>query len=214
MARTQQPLITSLGTDMPAADVDPGVEQVLDAARAQFEDLGMRRSTIEDIARRAGIDRVTVYRRVGSKDDVIQAVLTREARGLIEHVTSTTVGLSTLEDRIAVGFATTILQVRKNALFNRMLALEGDSVLPQITTQATPLLTIGIAASVTLLRQAQVDGLLEPIADPQAISEILVRLIQSFILTPHGAVELRTAGELEAFARTYLTPMIARQRAS
>lgn len=210
MAPPHRPLITALGTDTPAGELDPGVEQVLDAALAQFEDLGMRRSTIEDIARRAGIDRVTVYRRVGSKDDVIQAVLAREARRLIAHVSASTAALPTVEDRIATAFATAVLQARKNALFNRMLALEGDTVLPRMTTHATPLLTIGIAAAGMLLGQAQADGLLDPVADPQAISELLVRLVHSFILTPHGAVKLHTAAELEAFARAHLAPIVTR----
>jgi AcrR family transcriptional regulator len=210
MAPLQQPLIDALATSTLAEDVDPGVEQVLDAALAQFEDLGIRRSTIEDIARRAGIDRVTVYRRVGSKDDVIQAVITREARKLIDHVTSTTAPLETLEDRIATGFATAIVQVRTNALFNRMLALEGDTVLPRLTTHAAPLLTIGIAAAVMLLEQAQTDRLLDPIADPHAVAEILVRLVLSFILTPQGTVKLQNTAELEAFARAHVAPIATR----
>ena len=85
-----------------------GVEEVLDAALAQFEDIGIRRSTIEDIARRAGIDRVTVYRRVGSKVDVIQAVIAREVQRLIANVTAAGASPPTFEERIAVAFTTAI----------------------------------------------------------------------------------------------------------
>jgi AcrR family transcriptional regulator len=210
MTPGQEPLIAALSANVPAGAVDRGVEEVLDAALAQFEDIGIRRSTIEDIARRAGIDRVTVYRRIGSKDDVIQAVLTREARRLIEHVNATTASLPTLEDRIATGFATTILQIRQNVLLGRMLTLDSDTVLPRLTTQATPLLAIGIAAVAALLDQAHADGLLDPVADPQGVSELLVRLIQSFVLTREGAVTLQSAAELQAFARTHLAPIVTR----
>jgi len=208
MAPEPLPLASALAGEAAPDASNPGVAEVLDAALAQFEEIGIRRSTIEDIARRAGIDRVTVYRRVGSKDDVIQAVLAREARRLIDQVSAATAPLPTLEERITTAFAATVLHIRRNALFNRMVALDGDTFLPRITTQASPLLTMGIAAAVGLLDQAQADGLLEPVPDPAGISEILIRLVHSFVLTPDGAVTLQDRAALEAFARTHLTPLV------
>lgn len=212
MAPRDLPLSAALGEAFAAA-ANPAVEDVLDAALAQFEDVGIRRSTIEDIARRAGIDRVTVYRRVGSKDDVIQAVLAREARRLVEEINRATSQLPTLEGRIATAFATAVLHIRENTLFNRMLALDGDTFLPRITTQASPLLAIGIAAAAGLLRQAEADGLRDPDPDVVPAAEILVRLVQSFVLTANGAVRLQSGAELEAFARTHLYPIVIREAA-
>ncbi len=74
---TLDPSIFNLSLDalLPPDEADPATERLPDAALAQFEDMGLRRTTIEDIAKRAGVDRVTVYRRLGSKDDVIQSRL-------------------------------------------------------------------------------------------------------------------------------------------
>lgn len=130
MSSDVQPLIDALSAEASTGEANPGVEQVLDAALAQFEDLGIRRSTIEDIARRAGIDRVTVYRRVGSKDDLIQAVIAREVHRLIDEVVAACSTLPSFEQRIAVGFTTAIQHVRGNTLYNRLLALEADTALP------------------------------------------------------------------------------------
>src|SRR5271166_3634450 len=105
------PPLSALDVEAPSR-TSRGVEEVLDAALAQFEDLGIRRSTIEDIARRAGIDRVTVYRRVGSKDDLTQTVIAREVRRLIEEVMAASASLPTFEERIVVGFTTAIQHVR------------------------------------------------------------------------------------------------------
>jgi len=211
MAPEPLPLASALAGESSPEEVNPGVAEVLDAALAQFEEIGIRRSTIEDIARRAGIDRVTVYRRVGSKDDVIQAVIAREAQRLIAHVSAATTPLPTLEQRITTAFAATVLHIRRNALFNRMVALDGDTFLPRITTQASPLLAMGIAAAVGLLEQAQRDGLLELVSDPEEISEILIRLVHSFALTPEGAVKLQDRAALEAFASRHLTPLVMGQ---
>lgn len=210
MAAGESPLRTALGSEAFTGELNAGVEEVLDAALAQFEEIGIRRSTVEDIARRAGIDRVTVYRRIGSKDDVIQAVLAREARRLIAEVNLATAPLPTFEERLATAFATAVLSLRHNALFDRMLLLDGDTVLPRITTQAGPLLALGIAAAVGLLHQAEADGLLDPVADPQGVSELLIRLVQSFVLTREGAGTLQSPDDLEAFARLHLAPIVTR----
>src|SRR5689334_10459591 len=46
--------------------------RLLDAAHDQFCLLGIRRSTMEDVARRAGVSRVTVYRRFTNKDRLVE----------------------------------------------------------------------------------------------------------------------------------------------
>jgi AcrR family transcriptional regulator len=209
MSPDRQPLASALsaGTQSKASS---GVEEVLDAALAQFEDLGIRRSTIEDIARRAGIDRVTVYRRVGSKDDVTQKVIAREVQRLLEEVMAASASLPTFEERIAVAFSTAIQHVRKNTLYRRVLAVEAETVLPHLTIEAGPLLSIGVAATVSLIHQAQHDGILGEVSDPQAVAEVLVRVVHSFVLTPRGVLALQSDAKLTAFARSHLAPIITR----
>jgi AcrR family transcriptional regulator len=63
-----------------APDVDPIAERILDGALAQFCDTGLTGSTMDDVARRAGLARVTIYRRFENKNSLIEAVLLRECR--------------------------------------------------------------------------------------------------------------------------------------
>lgn len=50
---------------------------ILDAAEDCFSLVGVRRTTVDDIARSAGVARVTVYRRIGNRDALVLQVLTR-----------------------------------------------------------------------------------------------------------------------------------------
>ena len=50
---------------------------ILDAALELFGEVGIPRTTIGDVAKRAKINRVTVYRRIGSKDELVRAVIDR-----------------------------------------------------------------------------------------------------------------------------------------
>ena len=59
---------------------DEVTERLLDAAPDQFCRMGIRRSTMEDVARRAGVSRITAYRRFATKDALVEQVVRREFR--------------------------------------------------------------------------------------------------------------------------------------
>jgi TetR/AcrR family transcriptional regulator, repressor for uid operon len=50
---------------------------ILDAAEDCFSLVGVRGTSIEDIAAAAGVSRITVYRRIGNRDQVVLSVLLR-----------------------------------------------------------------------------------------------------------------------------------------
>ena len=60
--------------------------RILDAALIQFERVGVKKTTIEDVARQAEVDRVTVYRRIGSREDLVRAVVAREIQILLAEL--------------------------------------------------------------------------------------------------------------------------------
>ncbi|QIS15532.1 TetR/AcrR family transcriptional regulator [Nocardia arthritidis] len=192
---------------MPAASVDPLTDDILDAALAVFEDVGIRRSTIDDIARRAGIKRVTVYRRMGSKDDVVRAVVLRESQRIIAAVAERANATGTLEDRIAATFTGLVLALRDHPLYNRMLRLEPDTTLPRITIDAAEPLTWAIHAAVMILGPDLPDHL----ADTDLLTErveIIARTIHSLILTPKAVTDLHTEAQLTRFAHRHITPLL------
>src|SRR5688500_16659891 len=54
--------------------------RLLDAAYEQFCRMGVKRSTMTDVARLAGVSRITVYRRFATKDQLVEQVVRREFR--------------------------------------------------------------------------------------------------------------------------------------
>ncbi len=58
---------------------DQSTEAILDAALVEFDQHGIRRVALDDVARRAGgVSRTTIYRRFANKDDLVSAVMDRE----------------------------------------------------------------------------------------------------------------------------------------
>lgn len=200
------------GSDSPAGSHAPEVHRILDAALDLFAEFGIKRTTIGDIARRAGIDRVTVYRRIGNKDQVIQSVVTREATRLFEQVSATARQGTTIEERVELGFTTMMEQVRGNAMLARMLQVEPEIVLMQLTTEGSLLVTGATMATLGFFGEAVEDGLLDTTEGMEAGAELLVRIVHSWMLTPRALIEVDTTEQLRDFARRHLVPMVLRAR--
>ncbi|MFQ6325321.1 TetR/AcrR family transcriptional regulator [Nocardia sp. CWNU-33] len=202
-------MISTAATSTNKPEIDDSVEsRILDAALIQFAKVGVKKTTIEDIARQADVDRVTVYRRIGTRDDVVRAVMTREVESVLAELDAIAVRTNDVHTLVADIFVTVITRWRTHPLANRMLALEPDRVLPQLTTDGAPVFTMSVAATAATLRSAVRNGLLPDAADLDTRAEIVCRVVHSFILQPHTTVALESEDALGVFARTYLVPII------
>lgn len=183
---------------------------ILDAALDRLETFGLRRLTMDDIARRAGVSRVTVYRRFGSKDGLVQAVVLREVERFFAGLEAAIERHDDIGDRLAEGFAFTLEFLREHSLLTRLLRTEPEAVLPYATVAGGPLLSTA-RDNLAALFTADVDrGRLPPL-DVDLLAELLVRLVLSFLLTPQSVVDLRTADDARAFARHVLLPIVEAQ---
>ena len=82
-----------------APDFDPE-DPVLDAARATVLDFGVRRTTVSEVARRAGVSRMTVYRRHPDGAALLRALMAREFGGVLEQAEHETAWLGTGRERL------------------------------------------------------------------------------------------------------------------
>ena len=198
--------------EAPDAAPDAVAERILDAALEQFQLVGLRRSTIDDVARRARVGRVTVYRRIGQKDELVAAVILRELRRLFAAVDAATAALATVEDRLAEGFAVVLRTVREHPRFQRVLAVEPESVLPFLTVDGGPIITMTAAYVAGQIRLAQRVGLVAEDVEPEPAAEIMARLAHSVLLTPRGGIPLDDDDQAREFARRHIAPLLTHPR--
>lgn len=184
---------------------DPVTTELLDAALELFATLGIKKTTIEDVARKAGVDRVTVYRRLGSKNDVVSAVVAREAQRVFERASATAGKTDDLSERVARVFAGLVGDLRSHALFNRVMTMDPTATFPKVTTEAAELLRFAVqfATSDLLTDIGSQDS-----EDLTTRVEIVARLIHSLFLTPDAVVALGTHAQRMNFARKYVAPII------
>ncbi|MEV4235761.1 MULTISPECIES: helix-turn-helix domain-containing protein [unclassified Nocardia] len=189
-------------------DADDLETRILDAALVQFSKVGVKKSTIEDVARQAGVDRVTVYRRVGSRDDLVQAVISREVATLLAELAAMPERHNGIDDLVADVFVTVVTRWRTHPMVERMLAIEPERVIMKLTVDGATTFTMCVAATAATLERAVQRGLLADSDDLMIRAEIVCRIVHSLILAPHGTAPLNSDDELAAFAHRYLVPVV------
>ncbi len=188
-------------------DGDETVEEMLDAALEQFQHFGLSRTTMDDVARRAGVSRVTIYRRFGSRDRLVDAVILREERRFFDLLENALESANSTEEWIAEGFALTLGFLREHQLLNRLLSTEPEVLLPHLTVDAESILAAARAFVSERLRKDVKKGRL-PAHDAEVAGEMLARLALSFLLTPGTVARLKTTADARRFARRYLIPAL------
>lgn len=173
-------------------------ERILDAAYDELLHFGIKGVSVEDIAKRVGVARITIYRRFKNKDELLAAVALREGQRLFDQVDAAISRVTARDDQLVEGFAVAFHAVRNHPIIKRTLKSEPELVATFLDAQAGRLLAL---ARDFVATRAGVDS---------AVAELIVRVGLSFVLLPASVIKMRTADDARAFARVYLVPMVAR----
>jgi AcrR family transcriptional regulator len=189
------------------APEDGTTDRIIDAALRQFELFGVARSTVEQITKRSGLARVTLYRRFPGKQHLVEAVVLREVRLFLDRLDERLDQLSTPEEKIAEGFVFTLDAIRSHVLLSRLLESEPESVLRYFTVEGGPVVA---AARDYLADRVAKDapGDARSSAELAVAAELVVRLVISFLLTPQTVADLSGADAAREFAGRYLAPLL------
>ncbi|RBO90353.1 TetR/AcrR family transcriptional regulator [Nocardia puris] len=180
-------------------------EKLLESALSAFLDFGIKRTSMGEIARRAGISPATLYRRYESKNDLVEAVSLREAQRFVAEIDLRVRTVDGAEDQLVEIFVAFITSMATNALLSRLLRTEPDLILPRLTTEGGPILAVGRAYLADKLRELRPG---DTDFDPDLVAEIMARLALSLALTPDGLIPLGDPEAGREFARRTLLPMV------
>ena len=192
------------GEDL-ASEEERITARLLDAALAEFSAYGLRRTSMENVAERAGLARSTLYRRFSNKRELARAVALRQSRAHLVELVRAVEGLPTVEDRLVEAFVRGITRARTDGLLLRLLEAEPETVLPYFTTHSDIALGLGRGFLAEQLRRSPGPPIK---GDPDAAAELIFRLATSIMLAPRGHIPLASEDDLRTFARAYLVPLL------
>jgi AcrR family transcriptional regulator len=179
----------------------------LDAARDCILDVGWRRTTLTEVARRAGVSRMTIYRTWADMPTLLGDLMTREWAGVVtEQVTNGGPAIQRIADSI-VG---TVRQLRMNELFVRIVELDPELILPYLFTRRGRSQELILALTAEAIVDGQKAGEIRK-GNAVAIARGLLLAAHGFVLSVHTMVdEQATEQELDAELATLITRTLAR----
>jgi len=189
-------------------DVDEARARILDAARDQFSRMGIQRSTMEDVARRAGVSRITVYRRFANKDVLVEHVVRREFRRYFDQFLIDIEQAETVADRVVLGFVSSLRAIRRNPLIGGLMTAEPTLVVSSMVSDDGRTLATVRAFVAGQLRREQRAGNVSDDLDIDLVAEMMVRVSASFLAIPSHVVDLDDDEQIAAVARRFLVPML------
>lgn len=221
--QTAEPLLSALGASSGSESLleraftealertdhsDEVTTRLLDAAYEQFCRMGVRRSTMEDVARRAGVSRITAYRRFATKDKLVEQVVRREFRRYFDQFLVEIQQARTAGDRVVLGFVSALQAFRRNPLIGGLMAIEPDVLVPSMISDGGRTLATVQRFVAGQLRSEQRAGNISDTVDVEVVAELMTRLSCSFLVTPSAVVDVDDAEQLRAVARRFLVPML------
>ena len=184
---------------------DPSAEAILDAAVVEFERHGFRRVALDDVARRAGVSRTTIYRRFANKDELVTAVVERENIALFSDIAAELKQAGPQSNYYVEAFTLSILKFRRHRVLDRMITDEPGLVIEL----ATQYYGAAIERMADALRIIFPEGFAQRIGE-QAVNELAETILRyaAMVLLLPSAQPLDTADDIRAFARQHFLPSL------
>mgnify|MGYP002629478528 CR=1 FL=1 len=159
---------------------------ILDAAKRCFEQWGVAKVTIDDIANASGVSRATLYRLFpGGKEVLFSALQVRELTDFFDRLTAEAAGVDDFEDLVVRLIVAATRELRADEHLAIMLGSEPGEVLSQLTVEGLPR-TIRVATQyLTPLVRPYLSA-----NEAATVIDLLVRLTISYFLAPSDTIDL------------------------
>jgi AcrR family transcriptional regulator len=188
---------------------DPTETAILDAAYACVLAFGVRRTSLSDIARRAGVSRPTVYRRWPDLTALVADLMTREWLTAFAAAEPDPAGPGTVRE-VAVSYLVAVVgALRRHPLLVKIIDVDPELLQPYIFDRLGTGQRFALQFIAERIVAGQDDGSVRA-GDPVTLALMVLLTVQSFVFS--GRVATSTASqflvdaELACLLDRYLQP--------
>ncbi len=164
-------------------------QAVLDAARDCVLAVGVRRTTLTDIARRAGVSRMTLYRRWPDVRTIVADLMTREWTAVGAAVRPSTDGRPAagaegrpVRELLVDGLVSGVAQLRGHPLMRKILDVDPELLLPYLLDRLGASQAAFLEIFEDALAAGHADGSIRA-GDTARQARALLLVVQSFALS-------------------------------
>lgn len=190
------------------ARVSDPATAILLAAESCYLRLGVGKTTMDDIAREAGVSRPTVYRHYANRDDLVLGVLLSRARELIERTRRFIDTRGQIDDKLVDGMLFLVDAGSRDPMLGQLVNLEFvESMHSGPETSRLPV-TLSTELWAPIVREAQDAGAVRTDLDVAAFCTWLT-FVSLVVLSRMGRPG-STDAHRRALVRTYVVPALHR----
>jgi AcrR family transcriptional regulator len=182
-------------------------ERILDAALELAAASGFRRLTMDDVARRAQVGRMTVYRRFGSHANLVDALAVRECRRCLDRLRAAVDPGEPLDERMTSLFIATLDVIREHPLLERLARVEPEALLRELGRGDSQVLALLRGFLAGLISEGHASGELATGGDPELLAELGIRVGLSFVLLPESVLAAGDEHATREAVRALLVPL-------
>ncbi|MEV4412897.1 TetR/AcrR family transcriptional regulator [Catellatospora sp. NPDC049609] len=199
------------------AEEEPGGRRVedlvLDAARDCVLAYGVRRTTVTDVARRAGVSRMTVYRRWPDVQSLVGDLMSREwHRVIVDAASAAAAADGPLRARLVAQSVAAAGRLRAHPLLRKILEVDPEILLPYMLDRRGGGQEEMLGFLHRTIAAGQAEGSVRP-GDPARLARAVLLTAQSFVLSLPTVADGHTAAEfdeeLALLLDRYLAPVPA-----
>jgi AcrR family transcriptional regulator len=186
-------------------EANPPLDPVLAATRECVMDVGLKRTTLADVARRAGVSRMTVYRQYGDLQTIVSELLTRELVAVLDRARDAVASLPTARERLVEAGVRTVEEVTHHPLYRRVLDLDPELLLPLVVDRFGSTQRAAIDLIAAQVKEGQHDGSIR-LVDSRLAATCLQLTAQSFVFSARVVDGQPVGHELRHLLDAYLRP--------
>ncbi len=171
---------------------------VLEAARGLFKRYGYQKTTMEDIARAAGITKPTVYTYFKGKEDILNGLVEWEASQVLAAGLSSQDENAGAPERLARMFLATDDFLKNDTFLQGIVSRDPDIVTPEVISIAFAFERQIIEALTGILEKGMTEGTVRK-TDPRLLAYATVRLHEAFTFSSFFDEEEYASEEISNF---------------
>ena len=187
--------------DFSADLLSPQARRILDAALTCIGRVGLAKTTLDDVAREAGCARATVYRCFPNKQQLLSALVAREADALRDAVVSATALSETLGDAITGVITTAVGALRDHPALVFISTHEPEVLLPFLAFEREDAV---LRTAAVLVAPAYARFLND--VDATRLGEWIARIALSYLFSPSENFDIGDAGHVRALVDDFVLP--------
>lgn len=179
-------------------------ERILEACYACIARHGFARTTVEDVAREAGLSRATLYRAFpGGRDDLLRETVVWEMGRFFGRLAEAVAGAPDFATLVEEGLRYARAAILEHEVLQTVLVTEPEMLLPLMTVQTERPLRFVVGYLEPFLEREQRAGRLRPGVEVADAAEYTGRLLLSLIGSP-GRWDLTDPSEVRLLVREQL----------